>query len=71
MRINFCRSRELLNNGEDLIANLFANLTSGLADVGSNSSSFEGGPFGKIEGILVSFQQLLIMYDFLLSCSGN
>ena len=64
-RIAFCHPRDLLNNGEDLIANLFANLTNGLKNVGSNSASFEGGPFGNIEGILVSaVAVVLIMYAF-------
>jgi hypothetical protein len=47
--------RDLIANGEDLIAKLFSDLTNGLGGISADGISFSGGPFGEIQGILDSF----------------
>ena len=51
-----CNSfRELIANGEDLIASLLSRLTDGMIDISTDGLSFNGGPFGEIQGILDQF----------------
>lgn len=47
--------RDLISNGEDLIGNLLLELTSGMVDISADGISFDGGPFGEIQGILDKF----------------
>ena len=47
--------RELFANGEDLINLLFSKLTGVMMDISADGVAFNGGPFGKIEGILDQF----------------
>jgi hypothetical protein len=47
--------RDLIANGEDLIAKLLSDLTDGMVSISADGISFNGGPFGKIRGIFDSF----------------
>jgi hypothetical protein len=47
--------RDLIANGEDLIAKLLLDLTDGMGDISADGISFSGGPLGEIQGILGSF----------------
>lgn len=47
--------RDLIANGEDLIAQLLAALTDGLGGISVDGISFSAGPFGEIRGILDKF----------------
>ena len=47
--------RELFANGEDLIGSLLSRLTDGMVNISADGVAFNGGPFGKIEGILDQF----------------
>lgn len=47
---------QLINGTQDLIANIFEDLTGGLANISSSGGpDFAGGPFGSIAGILDRF----------------
>ena len=47
--------RELIADGEDLIATLLSKLTAGMIDISADGIAFSGGPFGEIQGILDQF----------------
>lgn len=53
MHKNFLR--DLIAHGEDLIGNLLSELTSGMVNISDNGISFDGGPFGEIQGVLDKF----------------
>jgi hypothetical protein len=46
---------DLISNGEDLIAKLISDLTDGMVSISADDISFNGGPFGEIQGILNNF----------------
>lgn len=47
--------RDLIADGEDLISTLLSKLTNGLIDLSTEGITFNGGPFGEIEGLLDKF----------------